>query len=91
MLTLRLKPSLERRLEELARRTGRTKTFYAARAIEQSLPEFEETYASVEIPKVPIRNAQQVKRAIATLKSLRKGVTKPGDLTVTDMREKGRS
>ena len=44
MLALRLKPQLEKRLEDLALKTGRTKTFYATKAIEQQLDEVEDYY-----------------------------------------------
>jgi RHH-type transcriptional regulator, rel operon repressor / antitoxin RelB len=44
MISLRLKPVLEQRLGALAQRTGRSKTFYVARAIEDCLPEFEQIY-----------------------------------------------
>ncbi len=33
MLAIRLDPKIEKRLEALAKRTGRTKTFYAREAI----------------------------------------------------------
>ena len=33
MLALRLPPALEKRLERLAKKTGRTKSFYAREAI----------------------------------------------------------
>ena len=44
MLALRLKPELENRLEALAQKTGRTKTFYATKAIEQQLDDMEDYY-----------------------------------------------
>ena len=44
MLALRLKPELENRLANLALKTGRTKTFYAIKAIEQQLDEMEDYY-----------------------------------------------
>jgi RHH-type rel operon transcriptional repressor/antitoxin RelB len=34
MLSLRLDPDIERRLDQLARRTGRTKSYYARELIE---------------------------------------------------------
>ena len=37
MLSIRLKPSLERRLSRLAKQTGRTKTFYATKLIEENI------------------------------------------------------
>ncbi|MBQ9238952.1 MAG: TraY domain-containing protein [Treponema sp.] len=44
MLALRLKPELENRLAALAVKTGRTKTFYAIKAIEQQLDDVENYY-----------------------------------------------
>ncbi|MFC1239698.1 TraY domain-containing protein [Treponema vincentii] len=44
MLALRLKPKLENRLANLAKKTGRTKTFYAIKAIEQQLDDMEDYY-----------------------------------------------
>jgi RHH-type rel operon transcriptional repressor/antitoxin RelB len=44
MLAIRLPQSIERRLEKLARRTGRTKTFYAREAILEHLEEIEDLY-----------------------------------------------
>lgn len=48
MLAIRLKPDLEQRLADLARRTGRTKTFYAREAIEQHLEDLEDYYLAAE-------------------------------------------
>ena len=44
MLALRLPEDVESRLEELARRTGRTKSYYAREAIVEHLAELEEIY-----------------------------------------------
>jgi RHH-type rel operon transcriptional repressor/antitoxin RelB len=44
MLAIRLPEDLEKRLENLAKRTGRTKTFYARQAIEQHLDDLEDIY-----------------------------------------------
>ena len=44
MLALRLKPELENRLANLAEKTGRMKTFYAIKAIEQQLDDMEDYY-----------------------------------------------
>jgi RHH-type rel operon transcriptional repressor/antitoxin RelB len=44
MLAIRLPQSVEKRLENLARRTGRTKTFYAREAILQHLEDLEDLY-----------------------------------------------
>ncbi len=44
MLAIRLPEDLEKRLDNLAKLTGRTKTFYAKQAIEQHLDDLEDTY-----------------------------------------------
>lgn len=44
MLAIRLPRSIEKRLERLARRTGRTKTFYAREAILEHLEDLEDLY-----------------------------------------------
>jgi RHH-type rel operon transcriptional repressor/antitoxin RelB len=41
MLALRLPPELEKRLDELARKTGRTKSYYARKAIIEMLEDLE--------------------------------------------------
>ena len=44
MLAIRLPQSIEKRLEKLARRTGRTKTFYVRQAILEHLDDLEDLY-----------------------------------------------
>jgi RHH-type rel operon transcriptional repressor/antitoxin RelB len=44
MLAIRLPNSIEKRLGRLAKRTGRTKTYYAREAILQHLEELEDIY-----------------------------------------------
>ena len=44
MLAIRLPPEIEARLTELAKRTGRTKSFYAREAILNHLDELEDLY-----------------------------------------------
>lgn len=46
MLAIRLEPEIEKRLALLAKKTGRTKTFYAREAILNYLEELEDTYAA---------------------------------------------
>ena len=48
MLAVRLPEDIERRLEVLAERTGRTKTFYAREAIEAHLDDLETFYLAEE-------------------------------------------
>jgi RHH-type transcriptional regulator, rel operon repressor / antitoxin RelB len=44
MLAIRLPATIEKRLERLAKRTGRTKTYYAREAILQHLEDLEDIY-----------------------------------------------
>ena len=44
MLAIRLPQSIEKRLEKLARRTGRTKTYYVREAILEHLEDLEDIY-----------------------------------------------
>lgn len=44
MLAIRLAPEIEERLEALAARTGRTKTFYARGAILEHIDDLEDLY-----------------------------------------------
>lgn len=48
MLAIRLPEELERRLEKLAKKTGRTKTFYVREAIVDHIDELEDIYLSLE-------------------------------------------
>ncbi|MDF1536931.1 MAG: DUF6290 family protein [bacterium] len=51
MLALRLPKDIEQRLEALAKRTGRSKSFYAREAILEHLDDLEAAYISDEILK----------------------------------------
>jgi RHH-type rel operon transcriptional repressor/antitoxin RelB len=42
MLALRLPPDIEKRLDDLAKRTGRTKSYYARQAIVEHLEDSED-------------------------------------------------
>ena len=44
MLAIRLPAEVEQRLDELARKTGRSKTFYARQAILEHLEDLEDLY-----------------------------------------------
>ena len=55
MLALRLPEDTERRLEALAERTGRTKSFYVREAIETHLDDLETFYLAKERPRL-VRN-----------------------------------
>lgn len=49
MLAIRLPEAIEKRLEKLARRTGRTKTYYAREAILQHLDDLEDVYLAERV------------------------------------------
>jgi RHH-type rel operon transcriptional repressor/antitoxin RelB len=48
MLAIRLSPDIEKRLEELSKRTGRTKTYYAREAIVEYLDDLEDYYLAMD-------------------------------------------
>ena len=48
MLAIRLPEEIENRLNALAARTGRTKTFYAKEAILEHLGEMEDRYLAID-------------------------------------------
>ncbi|MGH9789263.1 MAG: type II toxin-antitoxin system RelB family antitoxin [Candidatus Acidiferrales bacterium] len=49
MLAIRLPLSIKKRLEKLARRTGRTKTFYVREAILEHLEDLEDRYLAERV------------------------------------------
>ena len=51
MLAIRLPQAIEKRLEKLARRTGRTKSFYVREALRQHLEELEDAYKAERVLK----------------------------------------
>lgn len=53
MLAIRLPPTIEKKLENLAKKTGRTKTFYAREAILTHLEELEDKYLALKRLKNP--------------------------------------
>ncbi|ACE90077.1 transcriptional regulator protein [Rhizobium phaseoli] len=57
MLTLRLPREIEARLDELAKRTGRSKSFYARQAILEHLDDIEDIYLSEK----PLKSFVQVR------------------------------
>lgn len=48
MLAIRLPPAIEKRLAALAKRTGRSKTYYAREAILEHLDDLEDYYLAVQ-------------------------------------------
>lgn len=69
MLAIRLAPDIERRLELLAKKTGRTKTFYAREAILAHLEDLEDVYLASERLKRPAKSytAEEVKHELGLL------------------------
>ena len=55
MLAIRLDAETEKRLEDLARKTGRTKTFYAREAILEHLEDLEDIYLATQRLQRPAR------------------------------------
>ena len=66
MLAIRLDSEIEERLARLAKRTGRTKTYYAREAILEHLEDLEDGYLALDRLKSPGRifTAEEVKRAL---------------------------
>ena len=48
MLSIRLDPEIDKRVEDLAARTGRTKSFYVREAILEHLEDMEDRYLAIE-------------------------------------------
>ncbi len=59
MLAIRLPKEIEDRLDNLARKTGRTKTFYAREAIMEHLDDLEDVYLATERLKDPAKRWAQ--------------------------------
>lgn len=66
MLAIRLDQEIERRLESLAKKTGRTKTYYAREAILEHLEDMEDYYLAVETIQNPgkLYTADEAKREL---------------------------
>jgi RHH-type rel operon transcriptional repressor/antitoxin RelB len=66
MLALRLNPEIEERLDRLAKRTGRTKSYYAREAILEHLDDLEDTYLALQRLERPGKtySAKEVKREL---------------------------
>lgn len=64
MLSVRLDPEIERRLERLAEVTGRTKSYYVREAIRAQLEEMEDRYIAIQrleqpVPRVPLEELER--------------------------------
>lgn len=66
MLAIRLDTDTENRLERLAKKTGRTKTFYAREAILEHIQDLEDIYLATQRLQRPRKtySAKDVKRAL---------------------------
>lgn len=66
MLAIRLDPDTEKRLDRLAKKTGRTKTFYVREAILEHLEDLEDIYLATQRLQRPAKtySAQDVKREL---------------------------
>ena len=66
MLAIRLDPETEKRLDALAKKTGRTKTFYARQAILEHLEDLEDIYLAKErlLRPAKIYTAENVKHEL---------------------------
>ncbi len=66
MLSVRLDPDIERRLSELAKRTGRTKSYYARELIEGNIEDLEDRYlAEARLEKRrPSLTSRQVRKEL---------------------------
>jgi RHH-type transcriptional regulator, rel operon repressor / antitoxin RelB len=71
MLALRLPPAIEKRLDALAKKTGRTKSFYAREAILRQIEDIEDYYLARRRlarggPRVTLESVERrVKKAAA--------------------------
>ena len=66
MLSIRLDPDIEKRLSKLARRTGRTKSYYARELIEGNIEDLEDRYlAEARLEKRrPSLTSRQVRKEL---------------------------
>lgn len=66
MLAIRLDTDTENRLDRLAKKTGRTKTFYAREAILKHLEDLEDIYLATQRLQRPAKtySAKDVKREL---------------------------
>ena len=66
MLAIRLDIETEQRLDRLAKKTGRTKTFYAREAILEHLQDLEDVYLATRRLRHPAKtySASEVKREL---------------------------
>lgn len=95
MLAVRLNDETERRLDALAARTGRTKTFYAREAIEAHLDDLEDFYLAEE--RLKDCRAEEAIPAAELIESLRRlwaqgeasGPTVEGNFDASEIARRG--
>jgi RHH-type transcriptional regulator, rel operon repressor / antitoxin RelB len=68
MLAVRLPPDLEKRLDALAKKTGRPKSYYMREALERQLEDIEDTY----LAEAAYRDFLKSGEATATLADVKK-------------------
>lgn len=64
MLAIRLTPDIEKRLDALAKKTGRSKTYYAREAILEHLDDLEDYYSAMarvekNLPALSLEEVEQ--------------------------------
>lgn len=64
VIAVRLPTEIEKRLERLARKTGRSKTFYVREAVLQHLEDLEDYYLAAQrleenLPGIPLEEVQR--------------------------------
>lgn len=65
-VSIRIDPELDARLEKLAKRTGRTKSFYIKQAIEDHLEDLEDLYLAQRV----VGRIESGKERVVSLKEL---------------------
>lgn len=55
MLVIRIPPDIERRLQQLAQKTGRTKSYYAREAILRFIEDMEDEYLALSRIETPTK------------------------------------
>jgi RHH-type transcriptional regulator, rel operon repressor / antitoxin RelB len=78
MLAIRLPAEIEKRLEKLAKRTGRTKSFYAREAILEHLDDLEDIYLA---DQVYARYLKGEEKTISLEESMKRLGIDPAELT----------
>jgi RHH-type rel operon transcriptional repressor/antitoxin RelB len=91
VLAIRLPQSIEKRLEKLARRTGRTKTFYVREAILEHLDDLEDIYLAERVLERIRSGEEQTIPLEDALKRRPGGLNSPSRLTAISVSSTGRT